>query len=56
MSHIAIQKGSTVDLRQTAELLNEIIAIGGSTAMTKPMSRDDLEGWLMANQDCSTWL
>ncbi len=55
MSHIAIQKGSTVDLRQTAELLNEIIAIGGTTAMTKPMSRDDLEGWLMANQDCSTW-
>jgi L-amino acid N-acyltransferase YncA len=55
MSQITIQKGSTVDLRQTAELLNEIIAIGGTTAMTKPMSRDDLEGWLMANQDCSTW-
>ncbi|MBE1294007.1 MAG: GNAT family N-acetyltransferase [Rhodobacteraceae bacterium] len=55
MSQITIQKGSTVDLRQTAELLNEIIAIGGTTAMTKPMSRDDLEGWLMADQDCSTW-
>lgn len=55
MSQITIQKGSTIDLRQTAELLNEIIAIGGTTAMTKPMSRDNLEGWLMANQDCSTW-
>ncbi|WP_299421693.1 GNAT family N-acetyltransferase [uncultured Shimia sp.] len=55
MSQITIQKGNAVDLRQTAELLNEIIAIGGSTAMTKPMSRDDLEGWLMADQDCSTW-
>ena len=55
MSQITIQKGSTVDLRQTADLLNEIIAIGGTTAMTKPMSRDDLEGWLMADQDCSTW-
>lgn len=55
MSQITIQKGNSVDLRQTAELLNEIIAIGGSTAMTNPMSRDDLEGWLMADQDCSTW-
>ncbi|WP_412551313.1 N-acetyltransferase family protein [Shimia sp. MIT910701] len=55
MSQITIQKGSTVDLRQTADLLNEIIAIGGTTAITKPMSRTDLEGWLMANQDCSTW-
>ncbi|MCH2066968.1 MAG: GNAT family N-acetyltransferase [Shimia sp.] len=55
MSQITIQKGSPVDLRQTADLLNEIIAIGGTTAMTKPMSRDDLEAWLMADQDCSTW-
>ena len=38
MSQITIQKGAVVDLRQTAELLNEIIAIGGSTAMTNPMS------------------
>jgi L-amino acid N-acyltransferase YncA len=55
MSQITIQKGSPVDLRQTAELLNEIIAIGGTTAMTNPMSRDDLEAWLMADKDCSTW-
>ncbi|WP_294227791.1 GNAT family N-acetyltransferase [uncultured Shimia sp.] len=55
MSAITIQKGAAVDLRQTAELLNEIIAIGGSTAMTNPMSREDLEGWLMADPDKSNW-
>lgn len=47
--------GTTSDLRQVADLLNEIIAIGGTTALTDPMSRDTLENWLFANRDRSAW-
>lgn len=52
---ITIRPGTQADLRQTAELLNEIIAIGGTTALTAPMTRDDLAGWLFANPTRSTW-
>lgn len=55
MSTITIQKGSAIDLRQTAELLNEIIAIGGSTALITPLSREEISGWLLGDPECSTW-
>ncbi len=55
MSQITIQIGSAIDLRQAAELLNEIIAIGGSTALTAPLSRHEISGWLMGDPDRSAW-
>ena len=55
MSQITISKGGTADLRQAAELLNEIIAIGGTTALTKPMTRDSIGEWLFDNPGRATW-
>lgn len=55
MSQITVQKGSAADLRQTAELLNEIIAIGGTTALIDPLSREEISGWLLGEPDRSVW-
>ena len=52
---IAVRPGTDQDLRQVAGLLNEIIAAGGTTALTNPMSRQDLSDWLGANADRSAW-
>ncbi|MDP2520421.1 GNAT family N-acetyltransferase [Shimia thalassica] len=55
MSKLSIRPGASADIRQVADLLNEIIADGGTTALTEPMTRDALEGWLFDNADRSTW-
>ncbi|CUK09766.1 MAG: GNAT family N-acetyltransferase [Shimia thalassica] len=55
MSKLSIRPGASADIRQVADLLNEIIAAGGTTALTEPMTRDALEGWLFDNADRSTW-
>ncbi|TCK99785.1 L-amino acid N-acyltransferase YncA [Shimia isoporae] len=55
MSQITIRKGADLDLRQSLNLLNEIIAIGGTTALTKPLTREDLRDWLMADPDSAAW-
>lgn len=55
MSGLTIRRGSTADLRQTAELLNEIIAAGGTTAMTNPLTKDALGAWICDNADRSAW-
>lgn len=43
---IHIRQATAFDARSMAELLNEIIAIGGTTALTKPISSDALLDWL----------
>lgn len=55
MATISIQQGTPFDLRQTAALLNEIITIGGTTALTEPLTGDALEGWLMADPGRAIW-
>ncbi|MBO9399470.1 GNAT family N-acetyltransferase [Shimia sp. R9_3] len=55
MTQISIQPGTQADLRQTADLLNEIIAAGGTTAITKTMTKEALGEWLMANPGDATW-
>lgn len=55
MSHVIIQQGTSADLRQTADLLNDIIEIGGTTALTTPLSREALADWLMADPDRAIW-
>lgn len=55
MSQISIQTGTQTDLRQALELLNEIIASGGTSALTKPLDKDALGGWLMADPGAAIW-
>ncbi|MGR3712855.1 MAG: GNAT family N-acetyltransferase [Shimia sp.] len=55
MSQISIQRGGALDLGQAAELLNEIIKTGGTTALTKPLTRDEMAGWLMDTPDNAIW-
>ena len=52
---LTVRPGSKADLRQVADLLNEIIAIGGTSALTEPLSREALGDWLFANADRSAW-
>ena len=52
---ISIRPGTDQDLRQVADLLNEIIAAGGTTALTNAMSRQQLADWLGANATRSAW-
>jgi len=55
MPEVSVRQGGEGDLRQTLELINEIIAIGGTTAITKPLSREDLGDWLMSTPDKAIW-
>ena len=50
-----VRRGTSADLRQVADLLSEIILIGGTTALTHPLTKEDLEGWLFDNRDQSAW-
>lgn len=50
-----IRPGAPADLRVVAELLNEIIAIGGTTALTNAITRAELGEWLMAHPRKSAW-
>ncbi len=43
---IHIRPARTFDAAAMAALLNEIIAIGGTTAMTRPVTGDDLRDWM----------
>lgn len=44
------------DARQMADILNDIIAIGGTTAITDPVSRDDIQLWMAGFEDSSSWI
>ncbi|MEX3316148.1 N-acetyltransferase family protein [Sulfitobacter sp. PS-8MA] len=45
---IHIRRAGTLDTRAMAELLNAIIAKGGTTAMTAPVTPRELQGWMAA--------
>ena len=46
---ITTRRAGPLDARPMAELLNEIIEIGGTTAITDPVSREDLLSWMEAD-------
>lgn len=50
-----IRPGTRMDVREATELLNEIIAEGGTTALTNPLTTDEFWGWVGANPDKSIW-
>ena len=46
---VTTRRAGPLDARPMAELLNEIIEVGGPTAMTEPVSREDLMRWMEAD-------
>lgn len=52
---IFIRRGSEFDLRSTTDLLNAIISVGGTTAITKEVSKQDMADWLMKDPAQSAW-
>ncbi len=45
---IHVRRAGLLDARPMAELLNEVIALGGTTAMTQPVTGEDLTQWMAA--------
>jgi len=52
---IAVRIAGQLDARPMADLLNEIIRQGGTTAFTKEVTRDTLLGWFAQAPDQSVW-
>ena len=50
---IHVRRAGALDTRALADLLNAIIAKGGTTAMVSPVTARELQGW-MATPD-SAW-
>jgi len=52
---ITVRQPRGLDSANMAGLLNEIIEIGGTTALTRPVTGDDLNQWMASNSDQSAW-
>ncbi len=52
---VMIRPAARADTRQMAELLNEIIQAGGTTAMIQPVSSQDLDEWMVADENQNAW-
>lgn len=52
---ILIRRGAEQDLRQVSDLLNDLVATGAGTALTRPIRRQDLADWLGAMAARSAW-
>lgn len=50
---IHVRKAGRLDTREMADILNGIIAAGGTTALTTPVSADDIAEWM--SHDRSAW-
>lgn len=50
-----VRRAGTLDSGAMCDLLNEIIAIGGTTALTTPMTRAALDSKMAKNADRSAW-
>lgn len=46
---ITVRRAGPMDARPMAELLNEVIALGGTTAITEPVTHEDLLNWMEAD-------
>lgn len=55
MPKLIVRQGSAPDLRQAAEILNTIVAAGGTTALTHELTREELGGWLLADPGKAAW-
>lgn len=52
---IHIRRAGPLDCGPMSDLLNTIIAQGGTTAMTRPVGRDDLAAWMTTAPGRSAW-
>jgi len=52
---IRVRPAHPLDARELAELLSDIIAIGGTTAITGPVGRDDILDWMRRAEGASAW-
>ncbi|MEP4196250.1 MAG: GNAT family N-acetyltransferase [Aliishimia sp.] len=52
---ISIRRALEIDARQMAELLNAIIAQGGTTALTRPVTGADISDWMNNEIEKSAW-
>ncbi len=52
---IHVRAAGPIDAAPMAELLNEVIAEGGTTAMTKPVYKDDLVQWIRHYSGRNAW-
>ncbi len=52
---ITVRRAGPLDARPMADLLNEIIAEGGTTALTKSVSAQDLRDWMESESHQSAW-
>ncbi|MEL6618478.1 MAG: GNAT family N-acetyltransferase [Pseudomonadota bacterium] len=52
---ITVRPAIALDASSMARLLNTIIAQGGTTALTKPVSGQDLADWMSRNDDGAAW-
>jgi L-amino acid N-acyltransferase YncA len=50
---IQVRRAGRLDTRGMAELLNEVIAEGGTSALATPVGRDDLADWM--THERSAW-
>ncbi len=52
---IHIRRAGPLDARAMADLLNSIIAQGGTTAITEPVTAQTLQDWMQSQADKSAW-
>lgn len=52
---INVRRAMALDCGSMARLLNEIIEIGGTTALTRPVTAGDLTDWMAVAPDRSAW-
>lgn len=51
----AVRRAMALDCRSMANLLNAIIEKGGTTALTRPVTADDLTDWMATDAPRSAW-
>lgn len=52
---IEVVKANALHTGEMAELLNEIISVGGTTALAKYVTADDLQSWMKRSPNGSAW-
>lgn len=52
---IHIRRATNADTRAMADLLNEIISIGGTTAITDTITAQSMQSWLASGGPLSAW-
>jgi L-amino acid N-acyltransferase YncA len=52
---INVRPAMQLDTSSMAKLLNEIITIGGTTALVRPVTANDLAGWMQSSPERSAW-